>query len=104
MFVVANRIHVASGYETEFEERFKNRAGLVEKMHGFIRNELLRPIKGDSYIVMTHWQSQEAFEAWTQSASFKESHKGPRPPKEMYTGPNVVEMHEVIQLSEQASQ
>ncbi|MBI3092582.1 MAG: antibiotic biosynthesis monooxygenase [Candidatus Tectomicrobia bacterium] len=100
MIVVANRIQVASGYEADFEQRFANRLGKVERFPGFIRNELLRPLRGDYYVVLTHWESQEAFEAWTKSDSFKQAHAGPRPPKEMYAGPNVFEMHEVIQLSE----
>ena len=45
MLVVSNRIQVSQGFEKEFEERFAGRAGLVDKMPGFIRFEILRPIK-----------------------------------------------------------
>jgi len=54
---------------------------------------------GDYYVVMTHWQSKAAFESWTQSEEFKQGHAN-LPPKEMFAGPNVFEMHEVIQVAE----
>ncbi|MBI2265719.1 MAG: antibiotic biosynthesis monooxygenase [Armatimonadetes bacterium] len=100
MITVANRIPVAEGYEAEFEKRFQSRAGLVEGMAGFIRNEVLRPIKGNSYIVLTHWESRETFEAWTKSDAFRLAHSS-HPPREMFSGPNVLEIHEVI-LSKEA--
>ena len=34
MVVVANRIRVAAGHEQDFEERFRNRKGLIEKNPG----------------------------------------------------------------------
>lgn len=99
MIVVANRIPVSKGYEKEFENRFKNRAGLIDKEPGFIRNQILRPMKSDYYVVLTYWENQESFEAWTQSESFKKAHSE-RPPKEMFSGQNVLEIHEVLFSSE----
>ena len=99
MIVVANRVPIAKGYEQEFEKRFERRLGAVDQMPGFIRSELLRPIMGDYYIIMTYWESKETFEAWTQSESFKQAHANPAP-QEMFAGRNVFEMHEIIQLSE----
>ncbi|MGC8500569.1 MAG: antibiotic biosynthesis monooxygenase family protein [Leptospirillia bacterium] len=95
MFVVANRIRVASDHEKAFEERFKNRKGMIDGSPGFIRNLILRPVDSEYYSVMTFWESKEAFEAWTRSDSFREAHKE-RPPREMFSGPNVLEIHEVI--------
>ena len=54
MIVVANRIQVTKGYEREFETRFEHRFGAVDHVPGFIRNEVLRPITGGHYIIMTH--------------------------------------------------
>jgi heme-degrading monooxygenase HmoA len=99
MIVVSNRIQVAQGHEKEFEQRFEGRAGLVEHMPGFVRLEILRPVKSDYYIVLTHWENEAAFRAWTESAEFKEGHRN-RPPAEIFAGPNVFEMHEVIQQAE----
>ena len=109
MVVVSNRIQVAPGYEEEFENRFEGRARLVEKPPGFIRLEILRPQRimlhgseqGGSqyYVVLTYWRSSEDFAKWTASDAFREAHSN-RPPKEMFAGPNVFELHEIIQLVE----
>ena len=95
MVVVTNRIPVAKGHEADFEERFRNRAGLIDKEPGFIRNEILRPIKGDFYLVKTYWRSQTDFERWTKSDSFRQAHSN-RPPAEMFAGSNVLEIHQVV--------
>ncbi|EQD23887.1 MAG: Antibiotic biosynthesis monooxygenase, partial [Leptospirillum sp. Group IV 'UBA BS'] len=89
MFVVANRIRVAKGHEAQFEERFRNRKGMIDGFPGFIRNLILRPVESEFYSVMTFWESMEAFESWTRSDSFKKAHSN-RPPKEMFSGPNVL--------------
>ena len=101
MLVVSNRIQVSRGFEKGFEERFVGRAGLVDKMPGFIRFEILRPIKSDYYIVLTHWQDEASFRRWTDSKEFQEAHSN-RPRAEIFAGPNVFEMHEVIQHSGEA--
>ena len=98
MIVVANRISVAKGFEKAFEERFKNRARKVDKMPGFIRNEVLRPVGTEPYVIVTHWKNKESFEAWTESEEFKEAHKS-RPPSDMFSGASAFEMHEVIECS-----
>ncbi|MCS6862493.1 MAG: hypothetical protein NZT92_19500 [Abditibacteriales bacterium] len=41
----------------------------------------------------------EDFHAWTQSDAFKQAHAD-RPPAEMFAGPNVFEMHEVVMQTE----
>jgi heme oxygenase (mycobilin-producing) len=99
MIVVSNRLQVAKGQEEEFEKRFEGRARLVENMPGFVRLEILRPLKSDYYIVLTHWKDEASFQAWTESAEFKEAHRN-RPRAEIFSGPNVFEMHEVIQYAE----
>ena len=85
MIAVSNRLQVAKGQEAEFEKRFEGRARLVENMPGFVRLEILRPIKSDYYIVLTHWTDEASFRAWTDSAEFKEAHRN-RPPSEIFAG------------------
>jgi heme-degrading monooxygenase HmoA len=102
MIVVSNRLQVAKGHEEDFEKRFEGRARLVENMPGFVRLEILRPLKSDYYIVLTHWQDEASFQAWTESAEFKEAHRN-RPRAEIFSGPNVFEMHEVIQHAEKGN-
>lgn len=111
MIVVTNRIPVARGHEIDFEDRFKNRVHLVDRAPGFVRNEVHRPrpMKFDHesgswrddpdaagyYEVKTWWKSFDDFVAWTRSDAFGEAHKN-RAPKEMFAGPNVLEIHEVF--------
>lgn len=99
MMVVMNRIPVKPEHWDAFEKRFLDRAGLVDSSPGFIRNWVLRPAKGtsDYHVVMTLWENREAFEAWTRSDAFIQAHKRAREtPREIYNGPNVFEMFEVV--------
>ncbi len=114
MFVVTNRIPVAAGHEAAFEERFRHRAHLIDRSPGFIKNQVLRPVTrrynfqtgqyeetGEQgyYLVVTYWQTEEDFWNWTRSDSFREAHRN-RPPAEMFAGPNVLELHEVVLSTE----
>lgn len=102
VITTANRIYVNPDYAAEFENNFRNRAGLVDHMPGFIRNQLLRPVnQGDPYIVFTTWASREHFEAWVGSDEFKQGHaRSGSLPREAFTGQNQLEMHVVILDSE----
>ena len=111
MIVVTNRIPVAEGHESDFEDRFRNRVHLVDRAPGFIRNEVHRPrpVKlahatgqwvpdpenPGFYEVKTWWRTMEDFVAWTASPAFAEAHKN-RAPKEMFSGPSKLIVHEVF--------
>ena len=61
MITVANRIYVDQKYADAFEQRFRERAGLVDQMPGFISNQVLRPVnEGDPYRVFTIWNTRWA--------------------------------------------
>ena len=65
MLVVANRVPVASGWEETFEERFRQRAGQIDKQPGFVSMKILKPQSDDTpYVVLTTWQDRAAFDAW----------------------------------------
>ena len=112
MIVVSNRIPVAPGHEDEFAQRFRDRAGLVERHPGLVRLEILRPepvtlhgqrMGGSEYhVVLTYWRRKEDFIAWTQSADFRTAH-AQRTPEGMFAGQSVFEMHEIIQTAEPAA-
>ncbi len=118
MIVVTNRIPVAPGWEEKFEDRFRKRRHLVDQSPGFIRNEVHRPrpmrfdhetgkwapdpSKAAFYEVKTWWKSFDDFVAWTTSESFAEAHSN-RPPKEMFAGANVLEIHEVFLSSDEGT-
>jgi heme oxygenase (mycobilin-producing) len=73
--VKINAIEVPEGRGEALEERFRTRAGEVEKMPGFLGFELLRPVEGETrYFVYTRWESEEAFRAWVESSSFTRGH------------------------------
>ncbi len=116
--IVTNRISVSEGFEIDFEERFRKRVHLVDQAPGFIRNEVHRPrpmrfdhetgkmvadpTREGHYEVKTWWHTLEDFEAWTRSPSFAEAHRN-RPPKDMFRGPNVLTVHEIVASTDIAS-
>jgi heme oxygenase (mycobilin-producing) len=96
MFIVANRVPVAEGYRDMFEQRFRARAGQIEKQSGFVRMQVLQPAKeGLPYVVLTTWRDKAAFENWVGSEDFRTAHANPMP-KEAFDGEGAIEMHEVI--------
>lgn len=101
MITVANRIPVHPDFAEAFEQRFAERLGAVDSMPGFVAYRLLRPTKeGDPYVVMTFWQDEASFRAWTESDNFKAQHAGDRKlGAEAFTGPVKLEVHEIAQES-----
>ena len=100
MYIVANRVPVASLWREQFEERFRIRAGQIEKQPGFVRLQVLRPADAESpYVVLTMWRNKEAFEAWVGSEDFRLAHQHPLP-KEAYTGEGRLEHHDVVITAE----
>jgi heme-degrading monooxygenase HmoA len=101
MITVANRIYVNPEFGEAFEQRFRERAGLVDTMPGFVSNQVLRPVNdGDPYVVFTVWRSRQDFMAWVRSDAFAKGHaQSGTLPKEAFTRANVLEMHEVVQDS-----
>ena len=101
MITVANRIYVNPEYSEQFEARFRERARLVDKMQGFISNQFLRPVnEGDPYMVFTIWESRQDFLNWVRSDEFVKGHaQSGTLPKDAFSKPNVLEMHEVLQDS-----
>lgn len=101
MITVANRLYVDPAFADRFEARFRDRPRLVDRMPGFVSNQVLRPAApGDPYVVLTWWESRAAFEAWTTSDEFREGHaRSGTLPEEAFTGPNKIEVHEVLQDS-----
>lgn len=101
MITVANRIYVKQEYAEAFEERFRQRAGLVDGMPGFISNQVLRPVnEGDPYVVFTFWQNRQNFLDWVRSDEFVKGHaQSGSLPKDAFFAANVLELHEVVQDS-----
>ena len=105
MITVANRIYVNKEYAAAFEQRFRDRAGLVDTMPGFISNQVLRPVNdGDPYVVFTIWNGRQDFLNWVRSDAFVKGHaQSGTLPKEAFPRANVLELHEVVQDSSRPS-
>ena len=94
MFVVMNRITVTEGREADFEKTFTERDRAVDLMPGFVDMQVLRPVEGRAYIVLTRWKSREDFDSWTRSEAFIAAHRK-QSPGLAETRP-VLEMYEVF--------
>ncbi|RNF40060.1 antibiotic biosynthesis monooxygenase family protein [Planococcus salinus] len=73
-FAVFNNIPVAEEGRELFEERFKKRAGLIEKEPGFAAIRVLRPVTTDTYVVLTLWEDEKSFTDWQQSRAYGQAH------------------------------
>jgi heme oxygenase (mycobilin-producing) len=82
--VKINAITVPPDGGDELARRFASRAGAVDSQDGFEGFELLRPTDGRAtWLVVTRWRDEEAFEAWRTSPAFGHGH---RPPSESRSG------------------
>lgn len=74
-FVVMNNIPTTDEGKHILENNFQKRDSTIELMPGFQAFRFLRPIKGDTYVVMTQWRSDEDYNHWKESEQFQEAHK-----------------------------
>lgn len=75
-FVAINYITCDADYRRRFEELFATRAKAIDKMPGFHFMEVLKPqTENDPYLIVSHWDSEDNFKAWTNSPEFIEGHK-----------------------------
>lgn len=100
-YVVINNIPVTEEGRPVFEDRFKQRQQQVENTPGFQAFRLLRPLSGNTYAAFTQWQSKKAFDAWTESAAFKEAHaKKPSRPPAYYADRPYIKKYVMVNLQE----
>lgn len=75
-FVAVNYIRCRPEYRPRFEELFSTRAKAIDTLPGFLNMHVLKPRKDDEeYLIVSYWESEEAFSAWTKSEAFLEGHK-----------------------------
>ncbi len=73
-----NALTVPEGMGDEVARRFGARAGAVDDADGFEGFELLRPTDDrDTWLVVTRWRDDEAFEAWRGSGAAEAAHRQP---------------------------
>ena len=75
MKIVMNVVFVDEDKREAFEQQFLQRESHVHKAPGFAGFELLRRDRDGEYIVLSRWESEEAFQGWLNSDFFKMSHQ-----------------------------
>ena len=71
-----NAITVAADSGDELAKRFAARAGAVDDQDGFEGFELLKPTDDrTTWLVVTRWRDDAAFEAWVNSPAFGAGHQ-----------------------------
>lgn len=102
-FAVMNNIPVTDEGRPVFEYRFKNRSKHIDKQPGFAGIRVLRPLKSDTYIVLTFWKDEASFSAWKESPSFGAAHGGGstsetgKKKKKMFPRPAYVTKYNILQ-------
>jgi heme oxygenase (mycobilin-producing) len=72
-----NAITVPESGGEELAKRFGARAGAVDDQDGFEGFELLRPTDDRrTWLVLTRWRDEDAFNAWVSSPAFGHGHRG----------------------------
>ena len=99
MFIAMNRFRVKRGSEEAFERVWLDRDSQLHKVPGFVEFHLLKgPEAEDHTLYASHtvWESRAAFEAWTESESFRKAHQQAHAPAGTYLGHPRFEGFEVI--------
>jgi len=99
MFIAMNRFRIAPGREGDFESLWRSRDSHLDGVPGFREFQLLRGPSDETCTLFashTVWDSAEAFEAWTNSESFKKAHAQARAPAGTYLGHPQFEGFEVV--------
>lgn len=72
-----NAITVPAEHGEEVARRFAARIGAVDSQDGFEGFELLRPNdERTTWLVVSRWRDEAAFQAWLASPSFAHGHRG----------------------------
>lgn len=71
-----NAITVPADSGDKLAQRFAARAGAVDDQRGFEGFELLKPTdERTTWLVITRWTSEDAFQAWVSSPAFGHGHR-----------------------------
>lgn len=74
-YVAISEIAVAAGGTDDLEAAFTDRLGKVDGWPGFLGLEVLRHRRrAGSYLMISRWESKEAFTTYMRSADHRESH------------------------------
>ena len=99
MFIAMNRFRIAKGSEPVFEELWRARESYLDEVPGFREFHLLRgPTDEECTLYASHsvWESRAAFEAWTESESFRKAHQQARMPEGVLRGHPKLQTFEAV--------
>jgi heme-degrading monooxygenase HmoA len=99
VYIAMNRFRIARGAEQTFERLWRERESFLDGVPGFREFHLLRgPSDERETLYASHsvWDSQAAFQAWTESESFRKAHAQARAPQGTYLGHPRFEGFEVV--------
>jgi|YelNatPaOPRAMG01_1025707.scaffolds.fasta_scaffold00518_31 heme-degrading monooxygenase HmoA len=96
MILAQNHLQVRKEYAKQFEDAFRSSQTDMKSVAGFIRTEILRPLKGNEYIIATYWDSMEDFNQWVGSDQFRNSHSKSTLPRDAFEGQSAITLHEII--------
>jgi len=102
MFVSMNCVTVAPEHAEAFEQAFLGRERHMAEAPGFLRFQLMRPQNGQEYLVVSEWESEQAFKDWISSDLFKRAHRGDG--QRSFGGTSELRTYEVIDVEQPAAQ
>jgi len=72
MTTIGMNYDVIPGKEPDFESGFASVLGHLQKVPGHVESRLYRDVSSlGSYLILSQWQSREAFEAFLHSPEFR---------------------------------
>lgn len=75
-FVAINSVQCSPDYVSRFKELFSTRARAIDRMPGFLDMVVLEPhSEGEPFLIVSQWENEETFNAWTKSPEFLEGHR-----------------------------
>jgi len=87
MFLAMNRFKITPGFEPCFERTWQERDSVLSHAAGFKRFALLKGPVTDAYVLYAShavWECKGAFDYWTTSGNFRETHNQNIAPKGTY--------------------
>jgi heme-degrading monooxygenase HmoA len=99
-FVSMNCVTPAPDQAEDFERAFLSRERRMAAAPGFVRFQLMRPLRNDEYLVVTEWESEQAFKDWVNSDLFKQAHRGDG--QRGFGGHSELRTYEVIDVEQSA--
>lgn len=73
-YFVLQHIPVSDEGRPIFEFQYTKLTSTVEKEPGFIALRVLKPLKTDTYIILTEWSGPSSFDVWEKSISLNFDH------------------------------